>query len=80
MVAAGLTPGMVVTGERSEVCSGGAAGSDGEFSDTPVVLTATYGGVSRSFSIAYGDGPRFPHLERIAGRPDTLEALFTPLK
>jgi predicted metalloprotease with PDZ domain len=79
--AAGLTPGMVITqvngGKWSPAALQAAVAASAA---TPVVLTATYGGVSKSFSIAYAGGPRFPHLERIRDRPDTLESLFTPLR
>jgi len=32
----------------------------------------------RTVAIAYHDGLQYPHLERIAGTPDRLSALYTP--
>jgi hypothetical protein len=41
----------------------------------PIFYIADY---YRTLSIEYYDGPRYPHLVRIEGRPDTLSAVFSP--
>ncbi|MEJ0037807.1 MAG: hypothetical protein WDO68_17315 [Gammaproteobacteria bacterium] len=33
----------------------------------------------RTVSVAYRGGPRYPHLERIEGRPDRLTKILSPL-
>jgi predicted metalloprotease with PDZ domain len=44
----------------------------------PVVLTVEQDDVQSSRLLPYRDGLRYPRLERIAGRPDTLAALLAP--
>ncbi len=44
----------------------------------PIELLIESGDYYRTLSVAYFDGPRFPHLERIAGRPDTLAENLRP--
>jgi predicted metalloprotease with PDZ domain len=42
-------------------------------------ITLLGGNVYRTVSVDYHGGPRFPHLERIEGTPDTLSAIAKPL-
>jgi predicted metalloprotease with PDZ domain len=49
-------------------------------SRTPIDLLVQEDRHFRSVSIAYYDGPRYPHLERVAGTPALLDDLLAPLK
>lgn len=42
----------------------------------PLTIEFTSGAQKQSVSIAYADGLRYPHLQRIAGTPDRLSALL----
>ncbi|MGB6605613.1 MAG: hypothetical protein WA747_04860 [Steroidobacteraceae bacterium] len=44
----------------------------------PIELLVKSADYYRTLSVAYFDGPRFPHLVRITGRPDTLSAVLQP--
>ena len=44
----------------------------------PLALLVRHGNVYRTIDVAYYDGPRYPHLERIAGTPDRLMEVVTP--
>lgn len=44
----------------------------------PLALLVSHGDVYRTISLAYDGGPRYPHLERIAGTPDRLSEVVTP--
>jgi len=44
----------------------------------PIELLIESGDYYRTLSVAYFDGARFPHLERIAGRPDMLSENLRP--
>ena len=46
--------------------------------DRPLVLTIEQDGRQSDVSIDYVGSLRYPRLERIAGRPDTLAALLDP--
>lgn len=45
----------------------------------PLRLLLTAGNVYRTVALAYRGGPRYPHLRRIADRPDVLGAIARPL-
>lgn len=45
----------------------------------PLRLLLTAGNVYRTVALAYRGGPRYPHLERIAGTDDVLGAVAKPL-
>ncbi len=47
-------------------------------SKAPIRLTLKYQGSVRSVDVDYHDGLRYPHLERIKGRPDYLDAIIAP--
>jgi predicted metalloprotease with PDZ domain len=46
---------------------------------SPIELLVENGQFFQNYSIAYHDGDKNPHLERIAGQPDLLEVLLRPL-
>ena len=45
----------------------------------PVRLLLTAGNVYRTVVLEYRGGPRYPHLQRVAGTPDVLGAIAKPL-
>ncbi len=47
-------------------------------SHAPIVLLVEHGNAYRTISIAYGGGPRYPHLQRIPGKPDVLDEVIKP--
>jgi predicted metalloprotease with PDZ domain len=53
---------------------------DAKTGKTPITLLVKKGPVYRTVSLDYHDGLRYPHLERIPGTKDRLEAILTPLK
>jgi predicted metalloprotease with PDZ domain len=72
---AGASPGMTViavNGQKYSTAVLDAAISAAASSHQPIALLVESDDYYRSLSVAYFDGPRFPHLERIEGRPDTL--------
>ncbi|MES2128516.1 MAG: peptidase M61 [Pseudomonadota bacterium] len=46
----------------------------------PIELLVKRGAAFRTISFDYHDGLRYPHLERITGTPDRLDAIYQPLK
>jgi predicted metalloprotease with PDZ domain len=44
----------------------------------PIELLLKSGDTYRTYRIDYREGPKYPHLERIAGAPDLLDAILTP--
>jgi predicted metalloprotease with PDZ domain len=44
----------------------------------PIELLIESGDYYRTLSVAYFEGPRYPHLTRIEGRPDTLSQVLRP--
>jgi predicted metalloprotease with PDZ domain len=47
-------------------------------STRPIEIAAEHGDTLRTFRVAYHDGPRHPHLERIDSRPDVLSEILAP--
>lgn len=47
--------------------------------NSPVTLLLRYGNHFRTVAIDYHGGLRYPHLERIPGTPDRLDAILAPL-
>lgn len=45
----------------------------------PIQLLVENGQFFQTYSISYHDGDRNPHLERVAGQPDLLNVMLTPL-
>ena len=46
----------------------------------PISLLVKDGDHYRTVAVDYRDGPRYPRLERIAGTPDRLSAIYAPRK
>jgi hypothetical protein len=55
-----------------------AAISEAQTTHNAIVLLVEDGDYYHALSVEYYDGPRFPHLVRIDGRPDLLTAVFSP--
>lgn len=49
-------------------------------SQSPIQLLVRQGDAFRTVQLDYHDGLRYPHLQRIARKPDLLSQLLTPLK
>jgi hypothetical protein len=49
-----------------------AAIAEAHGSGRPIDLLVENADDFRTLSVAYPDGPRYPHLTRVEGRPDTL--------
>jgi predicted metalloprotease with PDZ domain len=44
----------------------------------PLHFTVSFAGVTKNINVAYTGGPRYPHLERIAGQEDLLSGILAP--
>lgn len=78
---AGAGPGMTllaVNGQKYSTEVLDAAISAAASSRQPIALLVEHDDYYRTLNVEYYDGPRFPHLARIEGRPDTLSALIQP--
>jgi predicted metalloprotease with PDZ domain len=78
---AGASPGMsviAVNGKKFTAKVLDAAIAEAHATHQPLALLVESGDYYRTLSIEYYDGPRYPHLVRIEGRPDTLSAVFSP--
>jgi predicted metalloprotease with PDZ domain len=79
---AGLGPGMTlfaVNGRKwtPEVLHAAVKGAQG--SNLPIELLVENAQFIRSYSVAYHDGEKHPHLERVADKPDILGEISKPL-
>ncbi|MFZ0937822.1 MAG: M61 family peptidase, partial [Candidatus Sulfotelmatobacter sp.] len=45
----------------------------------PIELVVENGQFFQTYSLAYHEGEKNPHLERASGRPDLLDGMLTPL-
>ena len=78
---AGAGPGMsvvAVNGKKFTAKVLDAAIAEAHATHKPIALLVENGDYFRTLSIEYYDGPRYPHLVRIEGRPDTLSEVFSP--
>jgi predicted metalloprotease with PDZ domain len=78
---AGMGPGMkvvAVNGRKYSYEALDTAIADARKSQQPIELLVESSEYYRTIPVAYYDGPRFPHLRRIAGRPDILSAILAP--
>jgi predicted metalloprotease with PDZ domain len=78
---AGASPGMsviAVNGKKFTANVLDAAITEARTTHMPIALLVESSDYYRTLSIEYYDGPRYPHLVRIEGRPDTLSAVFSP--
>jgi predicted metalloprotease with PDZ domain len=72
---AGAGPGMkliAVNGRQYSAEDLSAAIAAAQATRKPIELLIESGDYYRTLSVPYFDGPRFPHLVRMSGRPDTL--------
>ncbi|GAC1417988.1 MAG: M61 family metallopeptidase [Candidatus Velthaea sp.] len=80
---AGLAPGMrilAVNGKTYTTSAMRDAVNAAKGTSATIALIADDSGFVKLASIDYHEGEKFPHLERIAGRPDTLTASVMPRK
>jgi predicted metalloprotease with PDZ domain len=78
---AGVGPGMVVravNGRKYSVEVLDAALVAAQANKKPIELLLENADYFRTISVPYFDGPRWPHLTRIEGRPDVLTQVLTP--
>lgn len=72
---AGMTDGQKILGVAGYVFSGRAVEAailDAKKAKDPIEFIVQQGDAIRTYKVDYHDGPRFPHLERIEGKPDML--------
>ena len=78
---AGLAVGMQVIAVNGDAASADVlarAITAAKDTDAPISLIIKDGDHYRTVEIAYHDGLKYPHLERIPGTPDRLGELYTP--
>ncbi|HZO93766.1 MAG TPA: hypothetical protein VFB22_08335 [Candidatus Baltobacteraceae bacterium] len=81
--AAGIGPGQKIMAFNDRALTGGQQQVDQVLKDAehggPIRILVSGGDVYRTYTIDYHGGPRFPHLERVPGTPDLLDAVAKPL-
>jgi len=75
--AAGLTAGMKITAVGGRKYSGDVLREEIR-AKKPLDVSVEQGSFAGTFRIDYRDGERFPHLERIEGKPDLLSDIMRP--
>jgi predicted metalloprotease with PDZ domain len=78
---AGLAPGTKLMGVNHRVYSGDLlrqAIVNAETSQQPLALLTLTGGYYADYSVDYHQGLRYPHLARVAGKPDLLTPILQP--
>ncbi len=78
---AGMAPGMkiqAVDGQAYTVKTFNYAMRQAEHLSAPTVFVVDQDGWYHSYAVSYHDGPRYPHLVRIPGRPDMLARIMAP--
>jgi predicted metalloprotease with PDZ domain len=78
---AGASPGMTViavNGKKFTAKVLDAAIAEAQTTHNPIALLVEDSDYYRTLSVEYYDGPRYPHLVRVEGRPDLLSAVFSP--
>ena len=79
---AGLGPGMklvAVNGRKWSPSSLHEAVKAAQGSDRPIELLVENAQFFKTYSVAYHDGEKNPHLERVSGQPDVLGDILKPL-
>ena len=79
--AAGLGPGMkliAVNGRRLSASPLSAALKSANETHQPIELIVDNGGFFETYPVPYYDGEKYPHLERVDGRPDRLGDILKP--
>ncbi|MGH9717014.1 MAG: M61 family metallopeptidase [Candidatus Acidiferrales bacterium] len=89
---AGLTPGMQIVAVNAQAWGGDPANAGGsntllrdailqsEYNSSPIQFVVKKDGVVSSVDVGYHGGLRYPHLERVQGTPDRLDAILAPVK
>ena len=86
---AGLTPGMQIMAIDGKALDGHAGGQGSVMKDAilgaekstePIHFVVKKGGRVFDVNVDYHGGLRYPHLERIAGTPDRLDAILAAVK
>lgn len=80
---AGIGPGMVLMAVNSRAYSGEVledAVKQAKTDKKPIELLVKEFDVFRTIQLPYYDGLRYPHLERIEGKPDRLAQIYAPKK
>jgi len=78
---AGIVPGMkllAVGGRVFKPWAVNAALDAAKVSRRPIEVIAQFGEAVKTLQVEAYDGPRYPHLERIAGTPDLLAQILAP--
>jgi predicted metalloprotease with PDZ domain len=76
---AGMIPGEKLLGIGGHVYSARAADAalaEAKVGSLPIEVVAADGDALRTHRLDYHDGPRYPHLERIEGKPDVLSEIL----
>ena len=79
--SAGLSPGMKLVAVNGQKYDGDVldyALRSAQSDNRPIALLTSHDGWYRTYDVNYRGGPRFPHLERIAGKPDMLARIAAP--
>jgi predicted metalloprotease with PDZ domain len=81
--AAGIGPGEKIVAIDDRALTGGQSQVDDALTTAKhtgsLRLLLDGGNVYRTVTLSYDGGPRYPHLERVAGTPDVLGAIVKPL-
>jgi membrane-associated protease RseP (regulator of RpoE activity) len=77
---AGLAPGMKITKVGGEDFSADnlRKAVAATKNNSPLEIVAENGGSSETYKISYRGGLRYPHLERVAGKPDVISEIIEP--
>jgi predicted metalloprotease with PDZ domain len=76
---AGAAPGMTIVAVNGRKYTAGvldAAIAEAQTARKPIALLVEHDEFYRTLDVEYYDGPRYPHLTRIDGRPDALAAVI----
>jgi predicted metalloprotease with PDZ domain len=77
-----LGPGMQIIAVNGRQYSGqllNDAIRDAKGNDNPIALIVANTGTYRVLGLDYHDGLRYPHLERVEGKPDRLDDILNPM-
>ncbi|MEO9079642.1 MAG: M61 family peptidase [Rhodanobacter sp.] len=81
---AGLAPGMTIVAVNGSTFSSEvllrAIAATSKQGHNKLTITTSGSGVTDSYTIDYAGGLRYPHLERVDGRPDYLSNITAPAK
>jgi predicted metalloprotease with PDZ domain len=75
--AAGLMPGMKINSVNGRKYAGDVLREELR-AKHPLELSVEQGSFAGAFRIDYAEGERFPHLERVEGKPDVLSDILRP--